>query len=161
MNKSTSVSIPRVEILTFEKFFSQSWPLACRLASLLTQDSSAGEEIAQEVMSTIYRKWDSVEQPDAYMRTSLVNASNNWHRNNKRRMSKLPLLVTSDQVDFVVTELTDAIAKLPFRQRTVIVLRYYADLSELEIAIALGCRPGTVKSLCSRALKTLAREVER
>jgi RNA polymerase sigma factor (sigma-70 family) len=57
-------------------------------------------------------------------------------------------------------ELLDAIDSLPRRQRIVIVLRYYEDLSEFEIAEALGCRLGTVKSLASRALDQLRRVVE-
>ena len=56
-------------------------------------------------------------------------------------------------------ELLDAVARLPYRQRAVVVLRYYADFSERDIADALGCRPGTVKSLASRALDTLRQEL--
>ncbi len=72
----------------------------------------------------------------------------------------LPSLAGSDRLDFHAEELSDATARLPFRQRAVIVMRYHADLSESEIADALCCRPGTVKSLASRALKALAKEIE-
>jgi RNA polymerase sigma factor (sigma-70 family) len=58
-------------------------------------------------------------------------------------------------------ELLDAVDALPFRQRAVLVLRYYHDLPEDEIAAALGCRPGTVKSLSARALQQLRKVVER
>ena len=58
-------------------------------------------------------------------------------------------------------ELLDAVDALPFRQRAVLVLRYYRDLSEGEIADALGCRPGTVKSLATRALDQLRKVIER
>ena len=61
----------------------------------------------------------------------------------------------------VSSHAAEAVATLPFRQRAVVVLRYYADLSEAEIARALDCRPGTVKSLGSRALAALAKEVGR
>jgi RNA polymerase sigma factor (sigma-70 family) len=60
---------------------------------------------------------------------------------------KLPLLARSDRVELNTPELADAIARLPFRQRAVIIMRYHADLSETEIAEALDCRRGTVKSL--------------
>jgi RNA polymerase sigma factor (sigma-70 family) len=53
------------------------------------------------------------------------------------------------------------VASLPYRQRAVVVLRYYADLSEVEIAEALGCRAGTVKSLASRAIARLQMEIKR
>ena len=57
--------------------------------------------------------------------------------------------------------LAEAVGRLPFRQRAVVVLRYYADLSEADIAWALNCRPGTVKSLGSRALEALSKEIDR
>jgi RNA polymerase sigma factor (sigma-70 family) len=57
-------------------------------------------------------------------------------------------------------ELLDVIDALPSRQKAVIVLRYYEDLSEAEIARALGCRPGTVKSLAARALERLRKDIE-
>jgi len=147
--------------LTFEEFFDEAWPWAFRLATMFTQDRSAGEEIAQDVLAGMYRQWGTADRPDAYLRTSLVNASSNWHRNSRTRRAKLPLLAVPDQVDFVARELTDAIALLPFRQRAVIVLRYYCDLSEAEIAEALNCRPGTVKSLASRALIHLQERIPR
>ena len=73
--------------------------------------------------------------------------------------AQAPLLAVHSSDEFRFDELADAIARLPFRQRAVIVLRYYADLTEAEIADALGCRPGTVKSLASRALATLSKEI--
>lgn len=72
----------------------------------------------------------------------------------------MPLLAVHRGDDFRFDELTDAIARLPFRQRAVIVLRYYADLTEADIANALECRPGTVKSLSSRALAALSKEIK-
>jgi len=71
------------------------------------------------------------------------------------------MLVNDPAVDFAFDELGDAVAALPFRQRAVLVLRYHHGLSEAEIADALECRPGTVKSLASRALDTLKKEIER
>ena len=71
----------------------------------------------------------------------------------------LPLLAVHSGIEFRFDELADAIARLPFRQRAVIVLRYYADLTETDIAHALGCRAGTVKSLASRALAALSKEI--
>ena len=66
-----------------------------------------------------------------------------------------PVLIGWLEADLTVDHLADAVAALPFRQRAVVVLRYHAGLSEAEIADALGCRPGTVKSLASRALARL------
>jgi RNA polymerase sigma factor (sigma-70 family) len=145
----------------FERFFADCWPWSYRLACLLTQSASAGEEIAQDVMARMYRTWGSAQRPQAYLRTSIVNSCKNWHRQARTQSAKLPLLAGPMQVDLQAAELADAIAALPFRQRAVVVLRYYEDLSEAEIADALGCRPGTVKSLAARALDRLAKELPR
>jgi RNA polymerase sigma factor (sigma-70 family) len=145
---------------SFEEFYANAWPWASRLASFLTQDTSAGEDIAQEVLTTMSQRWEVTDHPAAYLRASLVNASKNWHRRSRTMRDALPLLAGSDRLDFHAEELSDAIARLPFRQRAVIVMRYHGDLSESEIADALCCRRGTVKSLASRALKALAKEIE-
>jgi RNA polymerase sigma-70 factor (sigma-E family) len=144
---------------TFEQFFAQSWPFAFRLAAFITQDQEAGEEIAQEAMTRLYATWSTVDRPEAYLRTVIVNTATNWQRRRATRRTKLPLVSQPEAVDFVAEELADALAALPVRQRTVLVLRYYADLSEAEIAETLGCRPGTVKSLASRALHRLSKEI--
>jgi RNA polymerase sigma factor (sigma-70 family) len=146
---------------TFEEFFREVWPWAFRLASLLTRSTAVGEDIAQDVLAKMSQSWGTADRPAAYLRTSLVNASANWNRHHRTVLTKLPMLVADNRLDFHADELADAIARLPFKQRAVIVLRYYADLPAEEIAEAVGCRPGTVKSLASRALATLAKEIER
>jgi RNA polymerase sigma factor (sigma-70 family) len=152
-----AVSVPGQ---SFEEFFAEVWPWAFRLASFLTQNTQAGEDVAQDVLATMSQRWGTADRPAAYLRTALVNASSNWNRRDRTMRDKLPLLANSDSVEFKAEELGDAIARLPFRQRAVIVLRYHADLSETEIAEALNCRRGTVKSLASRALNALAQEIE-
>lgn len=107
----------------------------------------------------MYDRWDRAERPHAYLRTSVFNACNTWYRQNGIRRTKLALLAAPDRTELVADELSDAIAVLPIRQRSVIVLRYYYALSEAEIAEALGCRPGTVKSLAARALRRLASDI--
>jgi DNA-directed RNA polymerase specialized sigma24 family protein len=146
---------------SFEEFFADAWPWAFRLASFLTHDPAAGEDIAQDVLTTMSQRWGTADRPAAYLRTAIVNASSNWNRRSRTVRDKLPLLVGADPVGFQIDELADAIARLPFRQRAVIVLRYYAAMSEAEIAEALSCRRGTVKSLASRALATLSKEIEK
>jgi RNA polymerase sigma-70 factor (sigma-E family) len=145
---------------TFEDFFVESWPWAFRLASLLTRSTEAGEDIGQDALVAMSQRWGEADRPAAYLRTSLVNRCANWHRRNRTVRAKLPLLARRAESIAEVDEMTDAIARLPFRQRAVVVLRYYSDLSEAEIADILGCRPGTVKSLASRALNTLSKEIE-
>ena len=109
----------------------------------------------------MYPSWERVSNPDAYLRRALVNRSHNWRRRGRVREAKLALLAGSATVELLAAELADTVAALPFRQRAVIVLRYYGGFSEAEIAAALGCRNGTVKSLAARALATLERVIER
>lgn len=146
---------------TFEQFFEAAWPEAYRLACFLTQNPSAAEEIAQEAFTQMYATWGRADRPHAYLRTAIVNRSRNWHRHGLVERSKLSLVAGPVSVDFDAEELADAVASLPFRQRAVIVLRYHVGLSEAEIAEAIGCRPGTVKSLASRALRDLEKVIER
>lgn len=155
----TSFDTPTKAGQSFEEFFVQAWPGALRLASALTQDTAAGEEIAQDVLVSIYRTWGVTEQPEAYLRRSVKNACNSLHRKARTHRAKLPLLAVPDHVDFSAHELSDVIAALPVRQRAVITLRYQFDMTEREIAETLGCRPGTVKSLASRALDRLETEL--
>jgi RNA polymerase sigma-70 factor (sigma-E family) len=145
---------------TFEDFFVESWPWAFRLASLLTRSAEAGEDIAQDALIAMSQRWGDADRPAAYLRTSVVNGCLNWHRRNRTVRAKLPLLARRAESPVEVDEMADAIARLPFRQRAVVVLRYYSDLSEAEIAEILRCRPGTVKSLASRALTALSKEIE-
>ena len=146
---------------SFELFFAESWPWAFKLATFLVHDQATGEEIAQETMTTMYRTWGTADRPEAYLRTAVVNASKNWYRRSSVRHNKLPLLAEPASVEFSFNELSDAVARLPFRQRAVIVLRYHGGFSEAEIAESLDCRPGTVKSLASRALEQLSKEITR
>lgn len=146
---------------SFETFYVDSWDWAVRVATLITQSSDAGPEIAQDSLFVLYRHWGEIERPKAYLRTTIVNRCHNWQRRNRTRQAKLPLLASPGSVELEASELADAVAGLPLRQRTVLVLRYWCDLSEAEIAAAIGCRPGTVKSLSSRALRRLRKEVPR
>lgn len=131
------------------------------MAALLTQDPDIAEELAQDALTQMYRTWGRAANPEAYLRTTLVNTCHNWRRRAGVYEAKLPLVATTARVDFHADELADAVAVLPYRQRAVIVLRYYGGLSEREIAAALGCRNGTVKSLAARALASLERVIER
>lgn len=146
---------------SFDEWYVTAWPQAFKLAAFLTHDTQAGEDIAQDVLAEVSRRWDRLDTPNAYLRRAVTNASWNWKRRTRTVDRKLPLLATPGRDELRFDHLADAIARLPFRQRAVIVLRYYADMSEVEIADALDCRPGTVKSLASRALATLSKEIHR
>jgi RNA polymerase sigma-70 factor (sigma-E family) len=135
-----------------------------RTAYLLTGDANAAEELVQDTLVRLYPKWDRVqaaELPLAYVRRSVTNAFVNERRRPSSRDIRFE--VVPERVD--VRDATAAIADrdelwpllqaLPARQRAALVLRYFHDLSDDQIAAALECRAGTVRSLISRGLATM------
>jgi RNA polymerase sigma-70 factor (sigma-E family) len=143
-------------------------PSLLRFGYVLTGDLHRGEELVQSALVTTYRRWKHLrlEEPHAYVRRAMINAHTSlWRRHRRETPMPESFDLTArgagpehyDEVDLVLR----ALRVLPPRQRAVMVLRYYDDLSEAEIARALGCSPGTVKSQASRALKTLRRELDR
>ena len=125
-----------------------------RLATLLTGVPSIAEELVQDAFISVHRNWDRALNPPGYLRTAVVNAARSYHRREFRDHNR-PTLAERVQVDAEYDEMWDELAQLNPRQRTALVLRYYEDLSILEIAETLGCRPGTVKSLIHRGLARL------
>ncbi len=144
-----------------EVLFRSSYVPMVRLATFLVGRSEVAEELVQDAFVRVAPKLAYVEAPAAYLRVAVVNACRSWQRQQGRERSALSVLAGAR--DEVVSdrpgELTDALARLRQRQRAAIVLRYWQDLPEAEIAAVLGCRPGTVKSLLSRGLATLRREL--
>ncbi|NYG59450.1 RNA polymerase sigma-70 factor (sigma-E family) [Nocardioides daedukensis] len=135
-----------------------------RTAYLICGDRHTAEDLVQTAAAKLYLAWDRVSargEVDAYMRRIIVNEHNSlWRRPWKRRevaADQLPETAYADVPGdpLEADRLWAAVRDLPPRQRAVIVLRYYEDLSEAEIAAALDISPGTVKSQASRAIASL------
>jgi RNA polymerase sigma-70 factor (sigma-E family) len=146
----------------FSAFALSRWPGLVRLAFGLTGDRWAAEDIAQVTLARAYVAWRRVrraDDPDAYLRRILINASNRRFR--RRRVAEqpgdLPETAVEGPADLVGERAVQlaALRQLPARQRAVVVLRYWEDLSDAQIAAALACSPGTVRSQLSRALAKL------
>ena len=147
----------------FEEHAATAWPALYRSAYLLTGNHADAEDLAQQTLLQAYRAWDKVsraDQPTAYLRRMLTNQFLSQRRPKARRLElltdRLPEprpVATSGPEDRML--LWPHIAFLPPRQRAVIVLRYYEQLSEREIADVLGCSTGNVKSTAHRALRAL------
>ncbi|MDA8267637.1 MAG: SigE family RNA polymerase sigma factor [Actinomycetota bacterium] len=132
-----------------------------RLASLMTGSVAVGEEIVQDAFIRCRHVLPGAEQPAAYLRAAVVNGCRSFHRRRNLALGLWPRTgALPESVDPELHELADILAMLPPRQRTVLVLRYYADLSEAEIAEAMDCRPGTVKSLAHRGLARMRALIE-
>ena len=144
-----------------EVLFRSSYVQMVRLATFLVGRSEVAEELVQDAFVRVAPKLSYVEAPAAYLRVAVVNACRSWQRKQGRERSALSVLAGDrDQaVSDRPCELGDALARLRERQRAAIVLRYWEDLPEVEIAALLGCRPGTVKSLLSRGLAALRDEL--
>ena len=131
-----------------------------RLAHLITGSNEVAEDLVQDSFVKMYRYWDRADQPGAYLRMTVVNGCRSWHRRRRMERERMPRPV-AEAVELDSRELLDALARLGLRQRTALVLRFYADLAEADVARALGCRPGTAKSLVHRGLRELEKVIER
>ena len=147
---------------SFGEFVAKALPGLLRFGHVLTGDPKTAEDLVQEALARTLRRWRSVRQDNAaaYVRRVMVNTHiNRWRRWEARvQLGEVPDSVADDpslrrSEDWDL--LRRALSRLPVRQRTVLVLRYYEDLSEAAIAELMGCRPGTVKSQASRALAAL------
>ncbi|HEU4629290.1 MAG TPA: SigE family RNA polymerase sigma factor [Gemmatimonadaceae bacterium] len=147
----------------FTAYLAARQPALLRTAYLLTGDEHSAEDVVQSALARLYLAWDRVqhaESPDAYVRRAIINEATSWWRRAWRRRE-----VASDVLPDVAvtpelggpdgTQVWRLVRDLPPRQRAVIVLRYYEQLSETEIADILGISRGTVKSQASRALAAL------
>lgn len=147
----------------FVAFVESAWQRHLRLAILLAGDRGQAEELLQDSLVRIYERWRTLsrhENLDAYLRRTLTNAHTSaWRR--RQRESPVPEVPErgTDASAEHNTELHHALMSLPPRQRAVVVLRLYEDLSERQVAQVLGCSVGTVKSQYARALGKLRQQV--
>ncbi|MDQ1484913.1 MAG: hypothetical protein QOJ62_606 [Actinomycetota bacterium] len=140
---------------SFEDVYRRRRASLVRLAHLLTGSAAAAEDVVHDAFIGLARRQSRVSDPAAYLRRSVVNLSTNVHRRATRERRHLQTL-SEPVVDAVEVDDTWRLLKqLAPRQRAVLVLRFYLDLSEAETARVLGCRPGTVKSSTARALANL------
>nr|WP_133903944.1 SigE family RNA polymerase sigma factor [Actinophytocola oryzae] len=151
--------------LTLEDLYRTHRMRLVRLALLLVDEPATAEDVVQEAFTGLHRNWGNLRDAAAalgYLRTAVVNGSRSVlrrrktareytppHQVNARSAESLAMLTAEHQ------GVVRALSQLPPRQREVLVLRYYGDLSEAEIADAAGISKGTVKSTASRALDAL------
>ena len=147
----------------FEVFVTAAWPRLRQAAYALTRNTHDADDLLQSVLTKAYARWPRVRRDDpvAYVRRSLVNAYiDTWRRG--RMLREVPTAVPAEAPSYDESarvdqrdELVGRLNRLSERERTVVVMRHYLDLSEAEVARTLGCSVGTVKSTCSRALQRL------
>jgi RNA polymerase sigma-70 factor (sigma-E family) len=155
------------------RLFDRDYVALCRLATVLLADPARAEDVVQEAFLRTFSGWGRLRDPskaDAYLRRAVVNLSRSglrrrrrelrgneatWWRDDRRDSAGL-----SGGIDDSVRAVLDAVRGLPPRQREAVVLHYLADLTEADVAAAMGCSVGTVKSQLSKARTTLALQLK-
>lgn len=145
-----------------------------RLATLLVDDRETAEEVVQDAFVKVHAGWHRIAEPDRalpYLRSAVLNGARSalrrrgvarrwFDRETRKGVADAPSAEAAGVAGATRDDVMDAIRHLPEQQRNVVLLRYYADLSEAQIAETLGIAPGTVKTSCHRALAKLAPMLE-
>jgi RNA polymerase sigma-70 factor (sigma-E family) len=141
-----------------------------RLAALLVRDNATAEEVVQDSFVAMHASWRRLRDTDkalSYLRQSVVNRSRSVLRHrvvvDRNAPKPLPLAPSAEQGAIALLErsaVVSALRKLPARQREALVLRYYADLSEAQIASTMGISRGAVKSHTARGMSSLRTVLE-
>ena len=160
-----------VAALDFERAYLDHFDEALRWATGLVADPSDAADLVHEAFVRIFGRVRPIRDPAAfrgYLRRTIVHGATSRWRSESRdraraersaRLSASPI-GTVEMDEATDPRLVDAVRALPARQRAVLILRYWLDWSEADIAEALQCRPGTVKSLAARALAALRSELD-
>jgi RNA polymerase sigma-70 factor (sigma-E family) len=167
MRQTLAAPPPDTGAVPVSELFRARYPEMVRLADLLGADDP--EDIAQEAFAQLIRKQRSLRDPGAavaYVRSSVCNLVRNRHRHLRVVRLRTPAAHDEQPAEHAVmlrqdhAEVIAALAALPARRREAIVLRYWLDLSEREIAAAMGVSRGTVKAHVSRGLDALGQALE-
>jgi RNA polymerase sigma-70 factor (sigma-E family) len=150
-------TVPR----SFELAFDGLYRLAYRVAYRILGDRSDAEDVAQEALARAALRWSKLhERPEGWVSRVAANQAIDRYRRRRRQPPMLagPLGIVDERLG-ERGDLVAALRRLPRRQREVVVLRYLADFSEADVALALGCSVGAVKSHAARGLAALRRHL--
>jgi RNA polymerase sigma-70 factor (sigma-E family) len=148
---------------TFEEFATARLRTLLRLAGAISMDAALAEDLVQDVLIKVMRRWQYVSTRadlEPYVNRMLINEYLSWRRKWSRispRIDVEPDAVEPDHAELHAERnaLQAQIRRLPRRQQVVLALRFYADMSDAEIAEAMGCSPGTVRGYAARAISSL------
>lgn len=135
------------------RLYEEHFAWLSRIAFLITGSTAAAEDAVHEVFVRIAGRAGELEHPPSYLRAAVVNECRSQYRKAQRRIEATA--VEGEELPHDLLETRDALGLLTPRQRAAVVLRYFVDLPDDEIARILGCRPATVRSLIHRALPQL------
>jgi RNA polymerase sigma-70 factor (sigma-E family) len=152
--------------MTFDEFVAARLQAVLRFATALTGDPDLAKDLVQEVLIRASERWAAIGSPEAYVRKMVVNEYLSWRRRSWRLIPSgegddIAGCASPDPADGCVERqaLLGEMAKLPRRQRTALVLRYYEGFSDAEISELMGCTASTVRGHVFRALAALRVEM--
>jgi RNA polymerase sigma-70 factor (sigma-E family) len=145
----------------FSAFVAARLPQLLKLGRALAGDEERGADLVQDALERTLLRWRKLDEPEAFVRRCMVNRSVSvWRKLRRERpLDEAPVTTGSDRPHD--HELLAAVRSLPPRQRAVIALRYYEDLTEAQTADLLNCSVGTVKSQAHHAMAALRRQLPR
>jgi RNA polymerase sigma factor (sigma-70 family) len=141
----------------FDEFYRAHRADAVRWATALVGSPAIGEELAQDALLAVSRKLASIDNPGGYLRRAVVNRCATWHRWHLRERRRVQRTTSADPHSYTqpTSEMLDALASLPYKQRAALTLRFWADWTDEQIAESLGCAPTTVRVLAHRGIAHL------
>jgi RNA polymerase sigma factor (sigma-70 family) len=139
--------------------YDQEHAAMLRLACLLVGSRAVAEEVVQDAFLAVSERWSAIDNPGGYLRTAVVNRCRSAVRRRATERQYASFDTATVDAPTELVELRAALAALSERARTVVVLRYFADLPDSDIAATLGCRVATVRSIVHRSLRTLRKEL--
>jgi RNA polymerase sigma factor (sigma-70 family) len=155
---ATSRGVADAQDVEFTRLYTGECDRMRRLAYLMTGQSAVAEEIVHDAFLRVHDRWQDIDTPAGYLRTTVVNLCRAW--GNRVVMARERTPRSGGSVDPPeLDETWDLLARLPHDQRVVLVLRYYEDLSDGDIAAFMGCKPATVRTRIHRALRKLRKEM--
>lgn len=141
----------------FAVLYRQELAVQVRRATLLVGNPETAHDLVQDAFVEVYRRWSVLREPGPYLGVAVLNRCRNHARRAATATRALPLLLQQTQPED--ESLWDALRALPFNHRAAVVLRFYHQLPEQEIARLLGCRPGSVGPWIQRGLRRLRKDL--
>lgn len=139
----------------FDELYVAEFELQVRRAALLLGSDHTAEDVVHDAFVEVFRRWDQIEDAGGYLNRCVVHGCHDHYRAARRTSQLLSRLRRPDESVEIADVLWDVVGTLPFKQRAVVVLRYYAGLNEPEIAALLDCPQGSVGPWLNRALRRM------
>jgi len=162
MDVTVTFPVEAVDDAGFRAVYATHYANLVQLAYVTTGGLPAAEDLVQDVFLDLYRRRATVTDPAAWLRRATINRCTSWVR--RRMVERRHAGAVGERVAAALSPdavaVRAALARLRPRHRAAVFLRYYLDLSEAEIAAALACRPGTVKSLLHRGLNVMKEHLD-